>query len=158
MNLDLFPAVAWGAIFELANRPDLGWAMIPVDIVDHSLPNQMQNLYADGSYFELYVEASYTVIGNYHLTDQLAIVTTTFSKKRVFLISPHAEIEEDSIRDGLTTISSVDNDGSDCSLIYNAIEWLSFKNTQNNLAVSFDLTIVIIALVLVFLKESHIKH
>lgn len=132
LNLDLIPAVAWGPIFELAERPEPGWAMAQVDIVTHehpisqNLPDSMQIIYGGGPYFEIYEGAEVTVLGVYNLTEQVAITANNYGDGRVFLISPHAEIEENSDRDGQEPLTEYDDEGSDWPLLYKAVEWLAF--------------------------------
>ena len=131
-NLDLFPGVAYGPIFEIADRPEPGWAMTEINIVDQthpiieSMPNPMTMLYAGGPYLEPYVNASVSILGEYDITGTAAIVACAYGEGRVFLIGPHGEIEERSDRDGheFTSIEEPDDVESDWPLYRNAVKWL----------------------------------
>ncbi|MFX0009302.1 MAG: BPL-N domain-containing protein [Candidatus Hermodarchaeota archaeon] len=106
LNLDLFPGVAWGPIFEIAERPEPGYAMTQINITNHthpitnSLPESLQIIYIGGPYILPYGGADYTVLGTYNVTGDPAIVACNYGTGRVCLIGPHAEIEEHSDRDG----------------------------------------------------------
>lgn len=155
LNLDLIDAVAWGPIFEIADRPEPGCAMTQIDIVDHThpvsrdLPDTMQIIYCGGPYFEPNEGAQISIIGKYNLIDKIAITANAYGEGRVFLISPHPEIEEDTDRDGFEPFSEYEDEGSDWPLIYNAIEWLAFLSSSTNtqgapFSTVFTITAVII--------------
>jgi len=161
-NLDLFEGVAWGPIFELADRPDPGYAMVQVNInnnhpITRSLPETMMIIYIGGPYFIPYenTEQDITILGTYDLTEQNAIAAATFGEGRVFLISPHAEVEEDSDRDGYEPYHELPDEGSDWPLLYNAIEWLAFKSPEdtNGSSLSFLFTSLAIILVVLWSKK-----
>ncbi len=134
LNLDLFPGVAWGPIFEIADRPEPGYAMTQIDMheqthpITDSLPTTYQILYVGGPYIEPYTNAEYTTLGTYNQTGTPAIVTCHYQHGRVFLIGPHAEVEERSDRDGWQFSSAYlpepyDED-TDWPLLYEAMQWL----------------------------------
>ena len=133
LNLDLFPGVAWGPIFEIADRPEPGWAMTEINIVDQnhpiteSMPNPMTMFYYGGPYLDPYDDASVSILGEYNVTGTAAIVACEYGKGRVFLIGPHGEIEEGSDRDGweFPDIPEPDDVESDWPLYRNAVRWLS---------------------------------
>jgi glutamine amidotransferase-like uncharacterized protein len=131
-NLDLFPGVAYGPIFEIADRPEPGWAMTEINLVDQTHPitesmsNPMTMLYAGGPYLNPYDNASVSILGEYDVTGTAAIVACAYGEGRVFLIGPHGEIEERSDRDGheFTAIEEPDDVESDWPLYRNAVKWL----------------------------------
>jgi glutamine amidotransferase-like uncharacterized protein len=133
LNLDLFPGVAWGPIFEIADRPEPGWAMTEINLVNQthpiteSLPNPMTMIYIGGPYLEPYDNASVTILGEYDVTGTAAIVACEYGEGRVFLIGPHGEIEEGSDRDGWEfppDTPEPDDVESDWPLYRNAVKWL----------------------------------
>lgn len=138
LNLDLFPGVAYGPIFEIVERPDPGYAMTRINIIDHthpitdSLPDYMQILYAGGPYFELYENANATILGTYNITGTPAITVYNYGEGRVFLIGPHAEVEEDSDRDGQEPILELSDEGSDWPLLLEAMKWLINYETEES--------------------------
>ncbi|MFX1511884.1 MAG: BPL-N domain-containing protein [Promethearchaeota archaeon] len=129
-NLDLFPGVAIGPISQIGVDPLWGWAMTQINIVNHthpitvSLPDSMQILYAGGPNLQPYEEANVTILGTYERTESPAIVTCYYGDGRVFLISPHAEIEEDSDRDGVKPFPMLTDEESDWPLLLEAAKWL----------------------------------
>ncbi|MHA1465304.1 MAG: BPL-N domain-containing protein [Candidatus Heimdallarchaeaceae archaeon] len=138
LNLDLFEGVAWGPIFELAERPDPSYAMVQVNlnrehVITKDLPDTIIILYYGGPYMVPYedTDSDITILGTYDLTGQNAVVSTTYGDGRVFLISPHGELEEDSNRDGFEPYPDIYDEGSDWPLYYKAIEWLAFKTVED---------------------------
>lgn len=131
LNLDLCPGVAIGPIFEIADRPEPGYAMTKIDIINRShpitdsLPESMQIIYIGGPYFELYEGQNVTVLGTYNVTGSPAIVALPYGEGRVFLIGPHAEVEEDSDRDGQDPIPELSDEGSDWPLLLEAMKWIT---------------------------------
>ncbi|MGD9397682.1 MAG: BPL-N domain-containing protein, partial [Candidatus Thorarchaeota archaeon] len=91
LNLDLFPGVAWGPIFEIMNVTDQSWAMTEINLVDQthpiteSMPNPMTMFYSFGPYFEPYDNASVSILGEYDVTGTTAIVACEYGEGRVFL-------------------------------------------------------------------------
>jgi len=159
LNLDLCEAVAWGPIFEIVPRPEPGYDMTQINIVDHThpitdnLPDSMQIFYAGGPYFVPNAGANIEILGVYDENDTNAIVTCDYGNGRVFLIGPHAEIEEDSYRDGWDPLLDLSDEGSDWPLLYNAVEWLSFQSTKKTTAVSFGFILLILCINLYFFKK-----
>ena len=137
-NLDLFPGVAWGPIFEIAERPEPGYAMTQINITDHthpitdSLPSDYQMLYSGGPYFEPYDQHQYSELGIYNITGDPAIVSCEYGAGRVFLIAPHGEIEEQSNRDGWEFppefLPEPYDPESDWPLYFEAMRWLGKVN------------------------------
>ncbi len=163
LNLDLLEGVAWGPIFELAERPEPGYAMVQVNInhnhpITSNLPDTMQIIYIGGPYFVLHADAEQdiSILGTYDLTEQNAIAATTYGQGRVFLISPHAEVEEDSNRDGYEPFDELPDEGSDWPLLYNALEWLSFKTLEDTSKShsSFLFTNLAMIIIVLWLKKS----
>ena len=133
LNLDLFPGVARGPIFEIAERPEPGWAMTEINLVDQthsiteSMPNPMTMLYAGGPYLEAYDNASVSILGEYVVTGKPAMIACDYGDGRVFLIGPHGEVEEGSDRDGWEfppDIPEPDDVESDWPLYRNVVRWL----------------------------------
>ncbi|MFX1255530.1 MAG: BPL-N domain-containing protein [Promethearchaeota archaeon] len=164
LNLDLCEAVAWGPIFEIAPRPEPGYDMTQIDIVNHihpitdNLPDHMQIIYIGGPYLVPYVDADLSILGVYNETNDNAIIACSYGNGRVFLIGPHAEIEEDSYRDGWEPLPDLSDEGSDWPLLYNAVEWLSFQSinnstTNNSTAVPFCFPLLILCITLYFFKK-----
>ena len=141
LNLDLFPGVAWGPIFEIVNRPDPGYAMTEINLVDQihpiteSMPNPMTMLYIGGPYFEPYDNASVSILGVYNVTGTAAIVACEYGEGRVFLIGPHGEVEERSDRDGWEfppEFPEPEDVESDWPLFRNAVRWLCKIDIPNS--------------------------
>ncbi len=134
LNLDLFPGVAWGPIFEIADRPEPGYAMTQINIVDHThpvtnlLPATYQIIYIGGPYVQPYNNADYTILGTYDITGDPAIVACNYGAGRVFLIGPHAEVEERSDRDGWEFapeyLPEPYDEETDWPLLFQAMKWL----------------------------------
>jgi glutamine amidotransferase-like uncharacterized protein len=134
LNLDLFPGVAWGPIFEIADRPEPGYAMTQINIINQthpisdSLPAAYQILYVGGPYIQPYNDTDYTVLGTYDLTGEPAIVSCNYGSGRVFLIGPHAEIEEHSDRDGWQFppeyLPEPTDTETEWPLLFEAMRWL----------------------------------
>jgi glutamine amidotransferase-like uncharacterized protein len=132
LNLDLFPGVAYGPIFEIADRNNTYWAMVEINIVDQthsiteSMPDPMTMFYFGGPYLEPYDDANVSILGRYNITGTAAIVACSYGEGRVFLIGPHGEIEEGSDRDGwkFPDIPEPDDVESDWPLYKNAVRWL----------------------------------
>ncbi|MHA2309291.1 MAG: BPL-N domain-containing protein [Candidatus Heimdallarchaeaceae archaeon] len=164
LNLDLFEGVAWGPIFDLAERPEPGYAMVQVNInhshpITKDLPDTMQILYYGGPYFVPYEQtgSNVTILGTYDLTGQNAVATTTCGHGRVFLISPHGELEEDSNRDGFEPYPDIYDEGSDWPLYYKAIEWLAFKTLEDVVGTPYPfvpISIVSAVMVLLIWKKK----
>lgn len=137
-NLDLFPGVAWGPIFEIADRPEPGYAMTQINITDpthpitDSLPSAYQMLYAGGPYIQPYDQTEYSVLGIYNVTSDPAIVSCEYGAGRVFLIAPHGEIEEQSDRDGWEFppeyLPEPYDPESEWPLYFEAMRWLGKVN------------------------------
>ena len=138
LNLDLFPGVAWGPIFEIADRPEPGYAMTQINIINQthpitdSLPAAYQILYAGGPYLQPYTNTEYTILGTYDLTGDPAIVACHYGTGRVFLIGPHAEIEEHNDRDGWQFPPEYHPEPTDTEtewpLLFEAMRWLGNIN------------------------------
>ncbi|MFW9913152.1 MAG: BPL-N domain-containing protein [Candidatus Thorarchaeota archaeon] len=140
LNLDLFLGVAYGPIFEIADRPEPGWAMTEINLVDQthpiteSMPNPMTMLYAGGPYLEPYDNASVSILGEYDVTGTVAMVACEYGEGRVFLIGPHGEIEEGSERDGWEfppEDPEPDDVESDWPLYRNVVRWLCKMDAPN---------------------------
>jgi glutamine amidotransferase-like uncharacterized protein len=142
LNLDLFPGVAYGPIFEIADRDTTYWAMVEINIVDQthpitqSMPNPMTMFYYGGPYLEPYDDANVSILGRYDITGTPAIVACSYGEGRVFLIGPHGEIEEGGNRDGWSfpDIPEPDDVESDWPLYRNAVRWLCKIDSPSSFA------------------------
>ena len=164
LNLDLFEGVAWGPIFELADRPDPGYAMVQVNInhehpITEDLPDYMKIIYIGGPYFVPHevTEQEMSILGTFDLTGQNAIAVTSYGKGRVFLLSPHAEVEEDSSRDGYEPFDEIPDEGSDWPLLYNAIEWLAFRSAEDTSQTLFSIPFTSLTVILITLRLSKLR-
>ena len=99
-------------------------------------------------------------LAEYNLVDKIAITANIYGDGRVFLISPHPEVEEDTNRDGSEPFSEYEDEGSDWPLLYNAIEWLAFLSPfTNTQGAPFPTVFAIIAVVmLVYWSRSDKKN
>ena len=131
--LGLIPGVAWGPVFEIAERPDPGWGMAVIDIVNRThqitdeAPEKMTMFYMGGCYIELESNDSVSILGNYNVTGKAAILACEYGQGRVFVSGPHPEIEESSDRDGWqfpNPDDEPDDPESDWPLLRDAVKWL----------------------------------
>jgi glutamine amidotransferase-like uncharacterized protein len=131
--LGLIPGVAWGPVFEIAERPDPGWGMAVIDIVNRThqitdeAPEKMTMFYMGGCYIELASNDSATILGNYNVTGKAAILACEYGQGRVFVSGTHPEIEESSDRDGCQYPNPEDeptDPESDWPLLREAVKWL----------------------------------
>jgi glutamine amidotransferase-like uncharacterized protein len=106
-NLGVFPAAAWGPILEIAERPEPGWGMATIDILNtshpivESAPETMTMYYQGGCYLEPTDNSSIAVLALYNANGKIAIATCEYGQGRVFISGPHPELEEDNDRDGV---------------------------------------------------------
>jgi len=131
--LGLIPAVAWGPIFEIAERPEPGWGMAEIDIVNSthpitdSSPETLTMYYQGGCYIVPDEGETLNVLGTYHATGEPAIAVAEYGQGRVFVSGPHPEVEEDDDRDGITFYEPEGepwDPESDWPLLRDAISWL----------------------------------
>ena len=107
--------------------------MAQINIVNHthsitnSLPESLQILYIGGLYIIPYNGADHTVLGTYNITGHPAIVACNYGIGRVFLIGPHAEIEEHNDRDGWQFFEGYEepfDEESEWPMLLEAMKWL----------------------------------
>ncbi len=136
-NLGIFPGVAWGPILEIAERPEPGWGMAALDIVNtthpitESAPERMTMYYQGGCFIELTDTNSVTILAVYNATGKIAIATCEYGQGRVFITGTHPEIEEDDDRDGVDypdPESGPYDPESDWPLLRDAVKWVSRIN------------------------------
>jgi len=147
LDLDLFPGVAHGPIDEIADWNSPEWYNMTKIKINHthpitdSLPDYMQIFYGGGPFLIPYEDANVTILGTYDVTTQYYDVTTQYypsnvtappamvafeyGNGRVFLTGPHPEIEEDSDRDGWPPELELSDEGSDWTLLLEAVKWLA---------------------------------
>lgn len=136
-NLGIFPGVACGPILELAERPEPGWGMAVLNIINtthpitYSAPERMTMYYQGGCFLELSDNKSVTVLALYNATGKIAIATCEYGQGRVFITGTHPEIEEDNDRDGVDypdpEFGPYDPE-SDWPLLRDAVKWVSRFN------------------------------
>jgi glutamine amidotransferase-like uncharacterized protein len=126
MPLDLFPGLGVGAIDEIAPWPQYTMTTVLTNpghpINDGGNPQEDILYYGGPSFFPGPGEAVDTV-GTWDVNGDAAIVTCAYGSGRVCLWGPHPEIEEDSIRDGSTWGSALDDNGSDWPLLTSSLAW-----------------------------------
>lgn len=140
-NLDFFPGVAQGPIEEIT--PYRTGKMTEITFVDrthpitNSIPEHLTVLYYGGPHLLPYNGANVSVLATFDVTDTPAIVALEYGKGRVFLCSPHAEIEEDSDRDGRPLSFNIKLDftdpESDWPLFLEAVKWLTMRSTLSRM-------------------------
>lgn len=69
-------------------------------------------------------DANATILGDYDIGNQTAMVAFEYSQGRVFLVGGHPEIEEDSSRDGVTFGDEFNDEGSEWDMMQKAVSWL----------------------------------
>ncbi|MGQ9459719.1 MAG: BPL-N domain-containing protein [Candidatus Bathyarchaeaceae archaeon] len=132
--LDLFPGYGVGPLEAI---PWPTYNMTKIEMVNHTHPITAHEpeyewiLYYGGAEYFAYEGADVTVLGRYTVNDQNpAIVAFEYGLGRVFLIGPHPEIEEDSMRDGTGWGEWLDDRGSDWPLMYEAFKWLLWRSPE----------------------------
>ncbi len=140
LNLDLFPGVAVGPIEEIT--PPYTGKMTRISFVnrDHpitdSLPEGYTVLYWGGPDLVPYEGADVTVLATFEETGTPAIVAFEYGKGRVFLMSPHAEVEVESDRDGIpldNPLKDFDDPESNWPLFVEAVRWLTMRSTESRM-------------------------
>jgi len=138
-NLGIFPAAAWGPILEIAERPEPGWGMAVINIVNttHSItdsaPENMTMYYQGGCFLELTDPNLVTILGIYNATGNISMATCDYGQGRVFITGTHPEIEEDNDRDGVDYPDPENgpyDPESDWPLLRDAVIWVS-RNDYN---------------------------
>ncbi len=133
-NLGIFPAVAWGPILEIAERPEPGWGMAVIDIINtthpitDSAPEKMTMYYQGGCFLNITDNSSVNILAVYNATEKAAIATCEYGQGLVFLTGPHPELEEDDDRDGVDypdPASGPYDPESDWPLLRDAVRWIS---------------------------------
>ncbi len=126
--LDLFQGKAIGPIDELAIWPDYSMTTLSMNLDDEINQFETENedmLYWGGTFFSAYASTDIDTIATFDgFYNKPAIIKFTYGNGRVLLISPHPEIEEDSIRDGVNVAEELDDNGSDWNFLWTATDWL----------------------------------
>ncbi len=138
-SLGIFPGTTKGPIDEIVPYPEYG--MCKVNIIDsmhpitQSEPDSAWILYYWGPVSIPNEDAEITILGEYDVVNQPAMIAFDYGKGRVFIIGTHPEFEEDSDRDGVTLQDTVingvtylgedklDDRGSDWDLMKKAVLW-----------------------------------
>lgn len=132
--LGVFPGTAEGPINEIAPYPN--YTMSKVIIVDsthpitQSEPDSAWMLYYWGPMLMPNRDANITILGRYEIGNQAMMLAFDYDLGRVFLISTHPEIEEDSERDKVAFADELDDQGSDWELMRKAVLWCLRKIIQ----------------------------
>jgi len=130
LYLDLFPGVAHCGQQDIAPQgglPLMTWLKIfdPAATITNSLPEQMKIVYYPSSpYFQPYENSNVTIVAEYEITGNPAMVAFEYGTGRVFLSGPHPEIEVDSERDGSNRFDELDDEGSEWPLLLSVMKWL----------------------------------
>lgn len=137
--LNLFEGESIGPIDDLAQWPD--YAMVTVSMNQNDEINQYESptedmLYWGGSIFSPDEGFEFDTVATFDAYENHpAIVKFNYESGRVLLISPHPEIEEDDIRDGVAVAEWLDDNGSDWGFLWSATDWLlgdSITNSETN--------------------------
>lgn len=125
----IYPGAGIGPIPEIYQYPKVGMCKINFtnEIADIDNSDDCWILYYNGPYFEV-TGSNTKVIANYQISNNPAIVTSTYGKGRVFLTGPHPEFEEDSDRDGETYFDKLEDQGSEWPLMKSAVKWCLRKS------------------------------
>jgi glutamine amidotransferase-like uncharacterized protein len=125
--LGLYAGAARGPVDEIVPYPDFGMTTIRVVEPRHSitraLPDSVAILYYWGPELLPDDGAGVSVLGTYVGGGRPAMLAFSYGAGRVFLLGLHAEIEEDSDRDGVSFADSLDDAGSDWDLMKSAYDW-----------------------------------
>ena len=160
-NLDLFPGVAVGPIFEIADRRPTSYNMTRINfmnrshLITDSLPESMIVWYAGGPYLQPYENATnVTILATFDVTGDPAIVTCDYGDGRVFLISPHTEVilhgdqrafsitgwqwptEEEYPPEYEYPVEPEDEDGWNMPIIVEALKWVVPARVEKSILAS----------------------
>jgi len=130
LYLDLFPGVAHCGQQDIAPQgglPLMTWLTIPdhTNSIIDSQPERIKIVYYPSSpYFQLYENTNVTIVAEYEITGNPAMIAFEYGKGRVFLSGPHPEIEVDSDRDGSNRFDELDDEGSEWPLLLSVVKWL----------------------------------
>jgi len=139
----LFQGEAVGPIDELAVWPDYAMATLSMnhnDEINQFEPENEDVLYWGGTVFNANAGTDIDTIATFDgFFNRSAIIKFAYGNGRVLLISPHPEIEEDSIRDGVNVAEELDDNGSDWNFLWTATDWLLGNPLSNPNALSIPL-------------------
>ena len=130
LYLDLFPGTAYCGQEEIAPQggfPLMTWLKIVDNThpITESLPERIKIVYyPNGPYLEPYDGANVSIIAEYEITENPAMVAFEYGKGRIFLSGPHPEIEVDSNRDGSRRFQDLSDEGSEWPLLLAVMKWL----------------------------------
>ena len=131
LYLELFPGMAYCGQEKIA--PEGVWPLMTgINVSDQmhsitgSLDSRVEIVYYPGSpYFKPDSGADITIIAQYRITQNPAMVAFKYGKGNVFLSGPHPEIEVDSRRDGSNRFNELADEGSEWSLLLAVIQWMT---------------------------------
>lgn len=125
--LRLYQGSAVGPIKEIFLYPEYGMCQVNITPSGHPIaqsePDSMWVLYYWGPALNPVPDAPVDVLGSYEIGGRPAMLAFGYGSGRVFLSGVHPEIEEDCDRDGVTLADEFDDQGSDWSLLANAVSW-----------------------------------
>lgn len=129
-HLGIFPGTGRGPVTEIFPYPEIGMCQVNL-IKPHSITNTQPDsvwiLFYSGPCFEPHDGADVDIIGQYEITNQIALVACQYGDGRVFLTGPHPEWEEDSDRDSISYFDGFDDMGSDWDLMREATRWCLYE-------------------------------
>jgi glutamine amidotransferase-like uncharacterized protein len=130
-QLGIFPGTAAGPIPEIYRLPDIGMCQVNLNKpygITRTEPDSLWIMFYNGPYFIPEEGSVVDTIGTYEITGKVALAACEYGKGRVFLTGPHPEWEEDDDRDGVSSFDSLDDMGSDWTLMHNAVQWCLHEN------------------------------
>jgi len=125
--LSLFPGRAAGPIDEIMAYPN--YTMTRVNVLNQAHPiitserDAESMLYYWGPALTPNANANITILGNYDISNQAAMLALEYGHGKVFLIGTHPEIEEDSDRDEVSFGDEFDDHGSEWNFMQKVILW-----------------------------------
>lgn len=126
-SLGLFSGTATGPISEIMAYPNYTMCKVNFMNAEHSITKSGQDfewvLYYWGPALIPNANANVTVLGNYDIGNQTAMLAFEYGYGKVFLIGTHPEIDEDSDRDGVSFGDEFDDKGSEWDLMQRAVMW-----------------------------------
>lgn len=132
--LRLFSGKATGPINEIMAYPDYTMCKMNLMNVDHPIAQYGRNfesvLYYWGPALIPNPEANVTVLGNYDIGNQTAMLAFEYGCGKVFLIGTHPEIDEDSDRDEVSFGDELNDEGSEWDLMQKAVMWCLEKSNS----------------------------
>ncbi|MEW5759551.1 MAG: BPL-N domain-containing protein [Candidatus Thermoplasmatota archaeon] len=130
--LDLFGGFASGPINEIASWPNYTMTTVNMNLLNpinkYESPKE-DMLYYGGPALSPYYTTSVEILATYDsFPHGNAALNFEYGSGRVALIGTHPEIEESSMRDGITFGEELKDNGTDWDFLWTLTDWLLFKN------------------------------